>query len=271
MSNTAARFEEDVGPPPRTETLALTEITRDPAIKSREIDFALVVDYQDDMAGGDQFPPVAVMRDGDAVNWLIDGWHRVEAASRNKIESLRCRVCKGDHRAAVLASAAVNADHGHRRTRDDKRRAVSKLLEDPEWSKWSDREIARRCRVSNTFVSQERAALVAANLTVNVDSEQPRVVQFVTKHGDVASMNVKPRTSKLEVHRGRETVILLTSFNLADLKSLVGKAERSEKANHIDRATAGEIKRLAQKLLKVAERALHRSAKHTRKVSRPTS
>jgi hypothetical protein len=269
MSNIAERFE-DAGPPPQIETLAIAEFTRDPAIKSREIDLALVVDYQEDMARGDQFPPVQVMRD-DAVNLLIDGWHRVEAASRNGIKTIRCLVHKGDHRAAVLASAAVNTEHGRRRTRDDKRRAVFKLLEDPEWSKWSDREIARRCRVSNTFVSQERAALVAANLTVNVDSEQPRVVQFVTKHGDVASMNVKPRPFKLEVHRGGETITPLTPFNLADLKSLVGKAERSEKANHIDRATAGKIKRLAQKLLKIAECALHRSAKHTRKVSRQTS
>jgi hypothetical protein len=147
MSNTAVRFEEDAGPPPRTETLALSEITRDPEIQSREIDFALVVDYQEHIARGDQFPPVQVMR-GDA-NWLIDGWHRVEAASRNGVKTIRCLVHKGDHRAAVLASAAVNADHGRRRTRDDKRRAVLKLLEDPEWSRWADREIARRCRVSN--------------------------------------------------------------------------------------------------------------------------
>jgi hypothetical protein len=30
----------------------------------------------------------------------------------------------------------------------DKRQAVTKLLSDDEWSHWSDREIARQCRVS---------------------------------------------------------------------------------------------------------------------------
>jgi hypothetical protein len=41
-----------------------------------------------------------------------------------------------------------------RRTNADKRKAVKTLLEDEEWSKWSDREIARQCEVSHPFVSK---------------------------------------------------------------------------------------------------------------------
>jgi hypothetical protein len=55
-------------------------------------------------------------------------------------------------------------------------------LSDPVWSKWSDREIARRCIVSNTFVSTLRASL-----TVNVDSDRR---QYKTKHGASSEMNV---------------------------------------------------------------------------------
>jgi hypothetical protein len=40
-----------------------------------------------------------------------------------------------------------------------KRRAVSMLLQDPEWSQWSSREIARRAGVSHTFVESVRAKL----------------------------------------------------------------------------------------------------------------
>jgi hypothetical protein len=33
------------------------------------------------------------------------------------------------------------------------------LLEDEEWSQWSDREIARQCAVSKSFVSKVRPSL----------------------------------------------------------------------------------------------------------------
>jgi hypothetical protein len=40
-----------------------------------------------------------------------------------------------------------------RRSNADRRRAVMALLKDEEWSGWSDREIARRCRVGHVLVS----------------------------------------------------------------------------------------------------------------------
>lgn len=45
-----------------------------------------------------------------------------------------------------------------RRTNADKRRAVETLLRDDEWGKWSDNEIARRCGVSQPFVSKLRTS-----------------------------------------------------------------------------------------------------------------
>ena len=41
---------------------------------------------------------------------------------------------------------------------EDKRRAVNRLLSDPEWSHWSDREIARHCRVGADLVGRLRPA-----------------------------------------------------------------------------------------------------------------
>lgn len=38
----------------------------------------------------------------------------------------------------------------------DKRRAVETLLRDEEWSKWSDREVAKRAGVSHLFVANLR-------------------------------------------------------------------------------------------------------------------
>ena len=45
-------------------------------------------------------------------------------------------------RAAVLYACGANEDHGRPRTIKDKRRAVLKLLEDPDWSTKSSRWIA---------------------------------------------------------------------------------------------------------------------------------
>lgn len=59
----------------------------------------------------------------------------------------------------TLGRVGANASHGLRRTNDDKRRAVLTLLNDLEWAKWSDREIARACGVTHPFVAKQRADL----------------------------------------------------------------------------------------------------------------
>jgi hypothetical protein len=98
-----------------------------------------------------------------------------------------CDVCKGGLREAVLFSCGANAAHGLPRTNEDKRRAVMKLLDDAEWSHWSDREIGRCARVSHEFVRKLRPV---QSVTVNVDSEQDSSRTYTTKHGTVATMKI---------------------------------------------------------------------------------
>lgn len=45
---------------------------------------------------------------------------------------------------------------GLKRTNKDKWDAVELLLSDPEWSHWSNSEIARQCNVSPDFVASVR-------------------------------------------------------------------------------------------------------------------
>lgn len=45
---------------------------------------------------------------------------------------------------------------GVNRTNKEKRDAVELLLSDPEWSAWSNAEIARQCNVSPAFVASIR-------------------------------------------------------------------------------------------------------------------
>jgi hypothetical protein len=151
------------------------------------------------MRNGDKFPSLVVFHDGTTY-WLVEGFHRFEAAQCAEKADFECTIHKGTMRDAILYSCGTNAVHGLRRSNEDKRRVVTKLLEDSEWSNWSDREIARRCSVSNEFVGRVREWLTPP-VTVNVDSETRT---YRTKHGTTATMNTAnigkspPQTSPRE-------------------------------------------------------------------------
>ena len=119
-----------------------------------------IQEYASSMLEGAEFPPVILFFDGQ-VYWLGDGFHRVAAARQAKQKAVQAEVHDGGFRDALLFAVGANALHGLRRTNADKRRAVSRLLDDPEWGQWSDREISRRCGVSNQFVSNLRAERVS--------------------------------------------------------------------------------------------------------------
>lgn len=115
-----------------------------------------VAEYAEAMSDPETvFPPIIVYFDGRD-HWLADGFHRLEAWRRIGRVEVPAEVRQGDRRRAILHSVAANTTHGLRRTNDDKRRAVMTLLEDDEWSQWSNREIARRCGVSHQFVNSLR-------------------------------------------------------------------------------------------------------------------
>lgn len=137
-------------------TLPYAQIRTDGGTQMRAaIDEVTADEYAQELRQGAAFPPVVVFYDGSD-HWLGDGFHRVQAyflvyGDKAKIP---CDVRPGTRRDAVLCAAGANAVHGLRRTNADKRRAVETLLRDEEWSQWSDREIARRCHVTQPFVSK---------------------------------------------------------------------------------------------------------------------
>jgi hypothetical protein len=124
------------------------------------IEEADVLQYAEAMREGAEFPPIVVFHDGKTY-WLADGFHRVLAAVEVGKRRIACEVKKGGKRQALLYACGVNETHGFRRTNEDKRNAVHILLADDEWSKWSDREVAKRCAVSDRFVNGLRQELSA--------------------------------------------------------------------------------------------------------------
>ena len=179
--------------------IRISDIRIDGGTQSRtEINEQTVTEYAEAMADPNTvFPPVVVYSDGQDY-WLADGFHRIAAWQRIGREEIPADVRDGDRRMALLHSVASNSAHGLRRTNADKRHAVTILLEDPEWSGWSDREIARRCAVTHPFVSKVRAGLTGndyqlegdgSSLTANICSEDGDERSYITKHGTEARMN----------------------------------------------------------------------------------
>lgn len=141
------------------QTLELARIRLDGGTQPRaETDSVTVEDYANSMLAGDRFPLPVVFFDGQDY-WLSSGFHRVHAAVAAEFADVEVELRQGTRREAVLYSVGENSTHGMRRTNDDKRRAIRKLLEDDEWQKWSDRRIAEACRVDHVSVMRMRAEL----------------------------------------------------------------------------------------------------------------
>jgi hypothetical protein len=146
---------------PTIQALAISVIRMDGGTQPRfQLYEEVVADYAEDLRQGATFPPVIVFWDErEKMYWLADGFHRVRAHEAIGAKEVRAEIHLGSRREAVLYSVGANAAHGLRRTNADKRRAVERLLRDDEWGKWSNREIARRCGVSDTFVGDLRRNL----------------------------------------------------------------------------------------------------------------
>src|SRR5262245_22659396 len=177
------------------ETLPLDRARLDGGTQGRvKIDETTVAEYAEALAEGAKFPPLVVYFDGTDY-WLADGFHRWLARQKAGLTEVEVEVRQGTRRDAVLHACGANESHGLRRSNEDKRKAVRTLLEDEEWSRWSDREIARACATTHPFVAKMRAAL-----TGNVSSEEGSETskggevagrQYTTRHGTTATMRTE--------------------------------------------------------------------------------
>ncbi len=137
-------------------------------------------------AGGLRFPHVILFTDGQNY-WFGDGYHRVLAAAKAGLTEIAADVRPGNQRDAMLFAISANSAHGLPRTSADKRKAVAVLLGDSEWKEWSDRDIARRCLVSNSLVSRMRQG---ASVTKTQMRERK-----VCRNGTVYEMTLPSRSA----------------------------------------------------------------------------
>ena len=160
--------------------VAVSLLRRDGGTQIRaQISMEVAKEYAESMARGDKFPPARARYDGTHY-WLSDGFHRVMAAELIQQVAIDTEVTPGTRRDALLDAVGANASHGYRRTNADKRQAVLTLVNDDEWSKKSDRELARIAHVDAGMVGRLRPP-------PSVAEPQKRTV---TRAGATFKMNV---------------------------------------------------------------------------------
>lgn len=169
--------------------LNLGALVLDPKLQSRvETNEQTIEEYAEAIKLGDEFPALLSYFDGTHY-WLVDGYHRYHAHKKAGKAGVSCEIVNGTFTDAVLRATSVNSKHGMRRTYADKRKAVMTLLDDFEWSQWSNAEIARHCGVSPTFVANLR------------ESGGPAEVKYKTATGKVmtkAKANNKAKEPELK-------------------------------------------------------------------------
>jgi hypothetical protein len=214
--------------------LDLAHVIADPAAQPRVAILTDVVeDYAAAMAEGAEFPPIVVFGQGDGPYWLADGFHRYHAYRALGVVEVPAIIKEGGLREAILYSVGANAAHGLRRTNDDKRRAVMRLLNDPEWAVWSDREIARRCGVDNSFVSRIRPKPQA----LSVDEQQIEQPRLASRGGTTYALNTAA------IGRRDDADQLAEPRPLSGTAWLNSKAAAEEKA-FVDRRAFRELRKL---------------------------
>lgn len=139
------------------------QIDRDLQMREAGVDVGVVADYAEALTEGTEFPPIIVFYDGENY-WPGDGFHRIEAHKKAGRGTINSDVRQGNKRDAVLLAAGANANHGLRRSTADKRRSVVSLLRDPEWAKWSDRQIGKACGVDHKTVGKIRIDITSGEI-----------------------------------------------------------------------------------------------------------
>lgn len=194
-----------------------------------------------------ELPPVEVVQDGRDY-WLVDGFHRALSYEDAGRPFIYVKVTQGTLRDAILLAAGANAMHGKRRTAEDTARAVLTLARDPEWGRWNDSEIARRCHLNPCTVARIRRAH-------NVEAGAKRLV----RHGDeVREMDVTAALNRrtpsgdeaIEAKRQAETARQASARKREERRAKLAREqeERAAKRRAIGQQTSIHFK-LTQSLL----------------------
>lgn len=165
------------------------------------LDQAVVTEYAEHMKDGDQFPPITVFYDGSEY-WLADGFHRYFATKANGMVSIEADVKEGTQRDALLYSFGANGRRGLSMNFEDRRSVIKRMLEDQEWSQWTNAQIAKHIGVSKMTVGRIKAQLEAEKGA----EEAPTTKKYIDKHGNESTINTKNLGKKFSKNQEEPTL-----------------------------------------------------------------
>lgn len=139
-----------------------------------------VVDqYREALERGDAFPPVEVY-EVDAQLVLVDGFHRYAAHLQSGRTTILAAIRPGSEAQALESALCANQTHGLPRSNADKRLLVERALELEAFQGLSQRELAKKLRVSAPFVGKihRQAGEAPAGALLNDAKIPPQVKTF---------------------------------------------------------------------------------------------
>jgi len=122
----------------------------------KEISQDVVRDYAEKMRDGARFPAIRATFDGSTY-WLYDGFHRYFASREVGFKDIEVDYKPGTQEDAQDLALGANDDHGLQRDNATKRKCVETALSMERHAEKSNREIAKLCKVSDTFVASVRS------------------------------------------------------------------------------------------------------------------
>jgi ParB-like chromosome segregation protein Spo0J len=103
------------------------------------------------------WPPIVLARVGGAL-FLVDGFHRFEAALRLEVETINATIFDAPSEDELfLVAFGLNVKHGRALTLRDKKTAAIRLLRDH--AELSDRELGRRCGLHHETIGALRTEI----------------------------------------------------------------------------------------------------------------
>lgn len=140
----------------------------------KKLDKNLIDEFSQAIKDGAQFPAVDVYVEENSDRVILaDGFHRLYAHIHAGKEEIRVKRFTGDQTAALIHALGANEEHGLRRSRADRRRAVEIALAHPEIGQMTRQVIADICRVHKRTVQKiaNQKAIDPENLPENPGGE----------------------------------------------------------------------------------------------------
>jgi hypothetical protein len=179
----------------KTVVLSINEIVviDDFNIRANQLNQAKIADYADIF---DKLPNISVF-DVDGKTYLVDGWHRLEAAKRLSKPGIHCQIVgQGTLVEAQDYADQANLNHGIMLTAEQRRQIAKRFLD--RHSEWTAREVAKVMGVNHSTVVRWMNETDDSGANAPNDPERTETNQSASQDGRAAMIDIRIVSSALK-------------------------------------------------------------------------